>query len=112
MPEALPFSKSAELDIRKLRDYCLNTAHAKGKDKARVFLSALGVRQTDAFWLRAEILRKLLFAAAVRQVEDVWGIRYAVDIEITHNAKSAMVRTIWIVERGDTRPRFVTCRIV
>jgi hypothetical protein len=108
----IPNAENAVLDIGKLRGYCLNSAHSKGKDKARVFMSALGVRQADALWLRAEILRRLPSAAAVPQIEDVWGIRYAVDMEITHNAKSAMVRTIWIILRGDDRPRFVTCRVV
>jgi hypothetical protein len=108
----IPNAENAILDVGKLRDYCLNSAHSNGKDKARVFMSALGVRQTDALWLRAEILRRLPSTAAARQIEDVWGIRYAADMEITHNAKSAMVRTIWIILRGDDRPRFVTCRVV
>jgi hypothetical protein len=100
------------LDIGKLRFYCLNAAYSKGKDKARVFMSALGVRQADALWQRAEILRRLPSAAAARQIEHVWGIRYAADMEIRHNAKSAMVRTIWIILRGEDRPRFVTYRVV
>jgi hypothetical protein len=108
----IPNAENAILDIGKLRDYCLNSAHTKGKDKARVFVSALGIKQPDAPWLRAEILRRLTYAEAVQQIEDVWGIRYAVEMEITHNAKSAMVRTIWIILRGDDRPRFVTCRVV
>jgi hypothetical protein len=108
----IPNAENAILDIGKLRDYCLNSVHTKGKDKARVFVSALGIKQTDAPWLRAEILRRLTSAEAVQQIEDDWGIRYAVEMEITHNAKSAMVRTIWIILRGDNRPRFVTCRVV
>jgi hypothetical protein len=108
----IPNPENALLDIGKLRDYCLNSAHGKGKDKARVFMSALGVKQADALWLRGEILKRLSTATAVPQVEDVWGIRYAADMEITHNAKTAMVKTIWIILRGDDRPRFVTCRVV
>jgi hypothetical protein len=100
------------LDIGKLRDYCLNSAHSKGKDKARVFMSALGVKQADVLWLRAEILRRLQSASAVQKIEDIWGIRFAVDMEITDNAKSAMVKTIWIILRCEDRPRFVTCRVV
>jgi hypothetical protein len=108
----IPNAENAILDITKLRAYCLDSAHAKGKNKARVFMSALGVKKTDAFWLRAEILRKLPFVIAAPQIEDDWGIRYAVDMEITRGAKSAIVRTVWIIERGDARPRFVTCRVV
>jgi hypothetical protein len=108
----IPNAENAILDIEKLRSYFLNAAHSKGKDKARVFMSALGVRQTDALWLRGEILGRLPSAAAVQQIEDIWGIRYAVDMEITHDAKSAIVRTIWIILSADDRPRFVTCRVV
>jgi hypothetical protein len=61
----IPNAENALLDIGRLRGYCLNAAHSKGKDKARVFISALGVRQADALWLRAEILRSLPYAAAV-----------------------------------------------
>lgn len=108
----IPNAENALIDIDKLRFYCLNATHAKGKDKARVFKSALGITQAESAWLRAEMLRKLPFADAVQQIEDIYGIRYAVDMIITHHAKSATIRTIWIVERGDARPRFVTCRIV
>jgi hypothetical protein len=108
----IPNSENAIMDLGKLRDYCLSASHTKGKDKARVFVSALEVRQTDALWLRAEILRRLQSTDALRQVEDDWGVRYAVDMEITHNTKSAMIRTIWIILRGEDRPRFVTCRVV
>jgi hypothetical protein len=38
----IPNAENAILDIGKLRGYCLNSAHGKGKDKARVFISAWG----------------------------------------------------------------------
>jgi hypothetical protein len=44
------------VDIAKLRDYCLNLNHEDGKHKARVFASALGLRQGDADWLRDRLL--------------------------------------------------------
>ena len=48
MSETLPSSHSAEINIRKLREYSLNPVHDDGKHKARVFNSALGVGQPEA----------------------------------------------------------------
>ncbi len=39
----LPNSDRAVVDIAKLRDYCLNPAHPRGRHKARVFAAALGL---------------------------------------------------------------------
>ncbi|HZQ09694.1 MAG TPA: hypothetical protein VFD70_24160, partial [Anaerolineae bacterium] len=52
----LPNAERAVVDIRKLRDYALNPAHSRGRHKARVFQSALGLTQHDAEEL-AEALR-------------------------------------------------------
>ena len=37
----IPNAELAIVDIRKLRDYCLNPAHDEGKHKARLFMMAL-----------------------------------------------------------------------
>ena len=57
----LPNSDRAVVDIAKLRDYCLNPGYEDGRHKARVFASALGIRQGQAEWLRDRLLE-----AAVR----------------------------------------------
>jgi hypothetical protein len=44
----LPNPDDAVVDIRKLRDYCLNPAHPRGRNKARVFASVLGLTASDA----------------------------------------------------------------
>jgi hypothetical protein len=40
----LPNAAQALVDLAKLRDYCLNPAHPRGRHKARVFATALGQR--------------------------------------------------------------------
>jgi hypothetical protein len=40
----IPNADRAVVDIRKLRDYCLNPQHDEGKHKARLFAVALGMR--------------------------------------------------------------------
>lgn len=52
----LPNAERAIVDIRKLRDYCLNPAHDEGKHKARLFAAALGMTREDAEDLRNALL--------------------------------------------------------
>ena len=44
----LPNGDRAIVDIAKLRDYCLNAGHPRGRHKARVFVAALGLTVADA----------------------------------------------------------------
>ena len=44
----IPNAERAVVDVRKLRDYCLNSTHDQGKHKARLFESILGMTASDA----------------------------------------------------------------
>ncbi len=55
----LPGAERAIVDMAKLRDYCLNEHHARGRHKARVFALALGITTTEA-----DVLRRTLQNAA------------------------------------------------
>jgi hypothetical protein len=44
----IPNADNAVVDIRKLRDYCLNSEHDDGKHKARLFSSSLGMTADNA----------------------------------------------------------------
>lgn len=48
----LPNAEHVVIDIRKLTEYCLNPYHGRGRHKARVFQSALGLTVYDAKELR------------------------------------------------------------
>ena len=52
----LPFAENARVDLRKLRDYCLNPEHDEGKHKARLFAAALGMSADDTEALREKLL--------------------------------------------------------
>ncbi|BBO18644.1 adhesin/hemolysin precursor [Candidatus Brocadia pituitae] len=52
----IPNADRAVLDIRKLRDYCLNLFHDEGKHKARLLEGALGITANDAEQVRNFIL--------------------------------------------------------
>ncbi len=43
----IPNAELAIVDIRKLRDYCLNPVHDEGNHKARLFIMALSMTAND-----------------------------------------------------------------
>ncbi len=52
----IPNANQAIVDIRKLRNYCLNSEHDDGKHKARLFSSMLDINANDAEKLRLILL--------------------------------------------------------
>ena len=108
----LPNGDRAELDLRKLTEYCLNPGHPRGRHKARVFHDALGIGQADAEELRARFLRAAREGAAVLHETDKWGERWRVDVAILRHNRRVMIRTVWIVRRSSPNPKFVTCWVL
>jgi len=53
----VPNGEQATVDVRKLRDYCLNPLHPEGKHKARLFAAALNMTDGDAESLRTALLQ-------------------------------------------------------
>jgi hypothetical protein len=49
----LPNPSRAVVDIRKLRDYCLNPEHPRGRHEARMLAARLGLTAIDADELQA-----------------------------------------------------------
>jgi hypothetical protein len=111
MPQ-LPNHTAAQLDIAKLRDYCLSIDHPRGRHKARQFASSLGVTAHDAKWLRETILQSLLKNDAIPQETDAFGQRWRVDMLLARQNHRAMVRTIWMIRSDETFPRFITCWVL
>jgi hypothetical protein len=101
----------AIVDLRKLRDYCLNPDNPRGRHKARVFAATLGITAADASNLRA----KLLEVARTRDAQigelDLYGQRYTIDFEIETAVGKATVRSGWIVLHGKPAPRLTTCYV-
>lgn len=107
----LPNGKRAIVDIRKLRDYCLNPDNPRGSAKARVFASALGITAKDADKLRARLLEIAASDDAVVGELDLYGQRYTIDFEIETETRSAELRSSWIILRSETTPRLTTCYV-
>jgi hypothetical protein len=108
----LPGGDQAVVDIAKLRDYCLSASHVRGRHKARIFASALGLTSLDAEFLRNVLVR------AARQ-DDVaagdineYGARYTIDFELVVDNRRGTIRSAWILLRGETFPRLTSCYVL
>ena len=105
----IPNAERAVIDIRKLRDYCLNPLHDEGQHKARVFATVLSLTAEDAEDLRTLLLQAVKTADAQLGRRDAYGQRYTVDVLLTWRDKQAMVRSGWIIEHDSDTPRLTTC---
>ncbi len=108
----LPGGEQAIVDIVKLHDYCLNPLHPRGRHKARVFVAALGLTRTDTALLREELLRAAREADAARGEVDEYGERYTVDFSLARDERRAVIRSTWIVRRGERFPRLTSCYVL
>ena len=105
----MPGGDSAIVDRRKLTDYCLNRDHPRGKHKARVFASALGFTAENADELHTALLKAAATSDAQTGVSDQFGDRYVIEFEIQGLEGTGVVRSMWIVRRGERAPRLTSC---
>ena len=104
----LPNRENAYIPSSKLHDYLLSKTHSVGRWKARLF-RALGFDETNV-----DVLEQGLIAIAHSEdVKDVvlsaHGTKYIVEGTLqTPVGSLVQVRTVWIIDAGQERPRFVT----
>lgn len=108
----LPNGERAVVAIEKLRDYCLNEQHPRGKHKARVFARVLGFTSEDA----SKLLEMLLSAAATQEVQmgesDEFGQRYILDFAVIGRTELVTVRSIWMIRPDEDVPSLVTTYVL
>lgn len=104
----IPNGEHALIEREKVRDYLLNASHPDGFGKA-AFFRALGFHP-ESWQTLADALRHLAQEAPVIQtMTSVHGIKYIIDGSlVTPSGRTAMVRTVWIVEKDGRGPRLVT----
>jgi len=109
----LPNGEKAVVDIRKLSEYCLNHDNPRGRHKARVFASVLGITVSNADELREKLLDiARTTESAVSGENDAFGERYVLDFEWTTAAGTAPVRSTWIVLTDEEVPRLTSCYVL
>ena len=108
----LPHLERAVVDVAKLRDYCLNLRHARGRHKAKVFASVLGITQDNAGLLRLALLGAAYSEEVTEGDKDDYGQRYVLDCEVAGPAGKATVRSSWIVLSAEDFPRLTSCYVL
>jgi len=74
----LPGADRAFVDIKKLNDYCLSSRHPRGRHKARMFASLLGVASNQADHLQSLILKAVPPQEAMIGKRDDVGPRFTI----------------------------------
>ena len=82
----LPAGGNAVVDVAKIRDYCLNPAHPRGRHKARVFASTLGLTPTDAEFLCNELRRGQVGTVVENLAPGVYEVEFIDDSGQTYAA--------------------------
>ncbi|HKK19440.1 MAG TPA: hypothetical protein VJ952_12255 [Opitutales bacterium] len=95
-----PYSESAFIDPAKLRDYCLNPEHPRGKHKAKVFEAKLGIQRQDWHQLLEAIKAGLSNGSCIKEREDTYGQRFNVDMDLKIRGRVVRARTAWILRRA------------
>ena len=104
----IPNAEHAVVDIRKLRDYCLNPQNEEGKHKTHQFYVKIGMRVDNAEELRDALLQVVLTDDAQLGKNDVYGQRYTLDFTLHWHGRQTTIRSGWIIDRGYEVPRLVT----
>lgn len=105
----IPNAENAVVDIRKLRNYCLNSEHSTGKHKARLFRSMLGMTTKDADELRQILLEVIKTHPAKLGRKDFFGQRYTLNFTLKWQNKSVVICSGWIIETDSEIPRLTSC---
>src|SRR3954454_1850915 len=108
----LPNPEHAVVELAKLSDYCLNPDHPRGRHKARVFASALGLTTADAGRLRDILLAVALDHDATPTDRDSYGQRYVMDFTMEGTDGPRRVRSSWIVRESEDFPRLTSCYVL
>jgi hypothetical protein len=108
----MPNAGRTVVELSKLRDYCLSPEHFRGRHKARVFEAALGLTRANAEELRSVLLGAALSDECIETGRDDYGQRYVLDVRVSGPAGTAMLRSTWIVRRGEDFPRLTSCYVL
>jgi hypothetical protein len=107
-PVRLPRAREATIPTAKLVSYALDPSHERGRHKARVFASALGITTSDWRYLHDQILEKLPEGEVTSTHITPFGIAYEVILMIDGlNGRTAPVITTWMIANNAT-PRLTS----
>jgi hypothetical protein len=105
---ALIGADKAIINPTKLTEYALNPDHPVGKNKARVFESALGFNRGNADELMAQLQHGVKNNTPIAGKVDQYGERFTVEIPVKGPKGNGVVTSGWIYKPGSEVPELTT----
>lgn len=100
--------ENAYIPTAKLLNYLLSETHPIGKSKAR-YLRSMGFNETNVNLLKERLIAIAKSENVKETISSSHGVKYVIDgLLQTPVGISTQIRTIWVIEKGQERPRFVT----
>ncbi len=104
----LPNNEKAYIPPAKLIDYLLSETHSVGKAKAKL-LRSVGFDEANVKMLKEGLLEIAKTKDVVEVIRTPHGVKYVIDGDMaTPVGLVIKMRTIWIIDNSQMRPRFVT----
>jgi len=104
----LPNLESAYIPRTKLTEYLLSESHPDGSSKARLLYSA-GFDTTNVNILEQRLISIAQTGQAEEVTTSVYGTKYVIDGALmSPNGDLIQMRTVWIIETGQSAPGLVT----
>lgn len=104
----LPNWEKAYVPPQKLTDYLLSETHPVGRLKAQ-FLRAGGFDEANVDELEQNLLNIARDEDVKEAVSSSYGTKFIIEgMLIAPSRGPVPIRTVWIIEPTDDRPRFVT----
>ena len=104
----LPNAERAYVPASKLTDYLLSETHPVGRAKAQL-LRAAGFDETNVNILEQRLIAIAHFEEVKEVTPSEYGTKYVIDGSIqSPNGSLIQLRTVWIIDRDQSDPRFIT----
>lgn len=104
----LPNRENAYISPEKLTDYLLLRSHPIGGSKAR-YLRSVGFNETNLLLLQDGLLSIAHTFRVARHFSTPYGEKFVVEGEmLAPNGNFIHLKTVWIIDVGQEKPRFVT----
>lgn len=104
----LPKRQKAYIPPHKLSRYLLSKIHPIGRWKSKLFRT-LGFDEKNADILEQRLIDIANYENVKESIVSAHGTKYVIDGSIeTPSGNIVKVRTIWIIDKGQDTPRFVT----
>ena len=104
----LPNAGAAIVDRRKVTGYLLNPLNVQNQGKARQF-GQFGFVMSDWQALAMALAEHPVTNDVSKTERSPYGTKYAVECHLaTPDGRNPCLRSVWIVDNGQTTPRFVT----